>query len=917
VVLKYVENLIAWGDSLFRQETMESVNEALQIYVLANHVLGDRPEVVPKRGTLRAESYDSLAQRWDDFSNAQVELQNIFPYSSDASISEVSTGPNLLGTGKAFYFCIPPNDKLLEYWNTAADRLDKIRHCKNIDGVDWQPALFAPPIDPAALIQAMSQGLSLGSILADLSTPPPLYRFTTVIQKANEFCADVKALGSELLAALEKKDAEELGRLRASHETQMLEAVTAIRERQVLEAEANKENLVKARSLAEFRFKHYMALLGNDTPNVPASPSLNATLTADSQLPPDTVIPKVQTNVDQALQGSGETGLKVLRKEKEALDKSDMAKLANATASAADAAASILNLFPGISTDGKPYGVGAGSMWGGQNLGAASTAVARASSGLAAWFSQQAAQASTTASYIRREQEWTLQANIAAQDIIQIDKQITSADIRIQIAEKELENHLQQIENTKQVEDFLKNKFTNQELYQWMKEQLFSVYKQSYNLAYDMAKKAEKAYRFETGVNSASFIQYGYWDNSQQGLIAGEKLQLALRDLERAYLNDNRREFELNKSVSLRSLDPVAFITLRETGQCYVSIPEELFDLDFQGHYFRRLKAVRVSIPCVAGPYTSVNCTARLISNALRINTNVNGDGYEHANDQGIWTEDERFRSNLVPVTAIATSHAQNDAGMFEFNFRDERYLPFEGAGVISRWQIELSKEDESTETDLRLFDYSTISDVILHLDYTARDGGEDFQSSVTTHLLSYFDDPESPGAPFMRVFSMREEFPTEWYRFFHPATAGADQVLSVTLGRQRFPLIGGNRDVTVSSMDVFARCFRSDHYIMTVSYALDRPDPVVSGDIELEPKDPYGGLHHVHIDSSALYDPTHFHFGLNLEDDLDITQPISLQIKRKGEATYAALAAEPENEIQDVHLVLHYKLRKPASTTS
>ncbi|MBL0073869.1 MAG: hypothetical protein IPP34_19535 [Bacteroidetes bacterium] len=83
------------------------------------------------------------------------------------------------------------------------------------------------------------------------------------------------------------------------------------------------------------------------------------------------------------------------------------------------------------------------------------------------------------AGYIRREQDWTLQANLAAKEIIQLDKQITSADIRIQISQKELSNHKQQIENSKQVEQYLKDKFTNQELYQWMKEQLFSVYKQS------------------------------------------------------------------------------------------------------------------------------------------------------------------------------------------------------------------------------------------------------------------------------------------------------------------------------------------------------------------------------------------------------------------------------------------------------
>ena len=50
------------------------------------------------------------------------------------------------------YFCVPPNDKLLGYWDTVADRLFKIRHCMNIEGVVRQLPLFEPPIDPALLV---------------------------------------------------------------------------------------------------------------------------------------------------------------------------------------------------------------------------------------------------------------------------------------------------------------------------------------------------------------------------------------------------------------------------------------------------------------------------------------------------------------------------------------------------------------------------------------------------------------------------------------------------------------------------------------------------------------------------------------------------------------------------------------------
>ena len=53
VVMKYIDNLIGWGDSLFRQDTIESINQATQLYVLAGHILGPRPEVIPRRGKIQ------------------------------------------------------------------------------------------------------------------------------------------------------------------------------------------------------------------------------------------------------------------------------------------------------------------------------------------------------------------------------------------------------------------------------------------------------------------------------------------------------------------------------------------------------------------------------------------------------------------------------------------------------------------------------------------------------------------------------------------------------------------------------------------------------------------------------------------------------------------------------------------------
>jgi len=49
-------------------------------------------------------------------------------------------------------------------------------------------------------------------------------------------------------------------------------------------------------------------------------------------------------------------------------------------------------------------------------------------------------------------------------------------------------------------------------------------------------------------------------------------------------------------------------------------------------------------------------------------------------------------------------------------SFQDERFLPFENAGVISTWHLKLSPIPQ--------FVYALISDVVMHLRYTAREGG-------------------------------------------------------------------------------------------------------------------------------------------------------------------------------------------------
>ena len=127
-----------------------------------------------------------------------------------------------------------------------------------------------------------------------------------------------------------------------------------------------------------------------------------------------------------------------------------------------------------------------------------------------------------------------------------------------------------------------KGKKTNKSLYSWMKREVKGLYGQSFQFAFDVAKKAERALQHELGNPDLSFLQFGYLAG-KEGLLAGEKLFLDLKRMEVAYHDLNQREYELTKSVSVQQVDPMALVQLRTTGRCTVRLPETLFDLMVPG----------------------------------------------------------------------------------------------------------------------------------------------------------------------------------------------------------------------------------------------------------------------------------------------------------------------------------------------
>lgn len=211
IVMKYISILIASGDQMFRQNTLETVPLAIQYYTMAAHLYGPPGHVVTTNAKRPPRTYNSLLSKWDAFSNAMIDFESAFPF--------VRVYNGQAGRPISRYFCVPDNPKLKELRATIDDRLYKIRHCQDINGNAIKLALFEPPIDPGALVRATANGISLANVMEHLGGPMPNYRFRYLLQKAFEMVHELRSLGDAFLAAKEKKDSQSYELIRIGHET--------------------------------------------------------------------------------------------------------------------------------------------------------------------------------------------------------------------------------------------------------------------------------------------------------------------------------------------------------------------------------------------------------------------------------------------------------------------------------------------------------------------------------------------------------------------------------------------------------------------------------------------------------------------------------------------------------------------------
>lgn len=797
-VMAYLDNLIAWGDSLFRQDTGEAIDEALQLYILAANILGPRPQVVPDTGSVPPQTYMQLRNDLDPFGNALRDFEGALlfdglPRAADAGAEELVV---LGGIGKSLYFGVPHNDKVLGYWDTVADRLFKIRNSLNLEGVFRRLALFEPPIDPAMLARAAAAGLSPSAAMNASANLTPV-RFQPLLRQATELAQQVASLGQSLLSAMEKEDGEALALLRSQHEKKTAELATQVRYGQVQEATKAKEGVAASINSALMRYAYYERLLGRDASTIvlPQLDEIDRKTLAKQNLKTFEPSPtRRDVPVDVAGGLPGDASERYLnRQEAQELEKLADARDAQDAVRWIQLGGQVAALLPELGVDIKPFGVGGHLSFGGAALSRMVQIAADVASRSGDRLTYEAGTVSKMGSYARREQDWAQQSNLALAEIEQLHKQLRGAQVREAVAQAELDNHLAQIAQLAEIELFLNaegksgnnRKATNKALYTWNKREVRSLYSRVYKLAYEAAVRAQTTLEHELGQAPKKPIVQGGHMGGKEGLLAGEKLLFDLKQLEDYYLRNNVRQLEVVRHVSLAQLNPLALLKLRTTGACSFDVPEEWYDLEGPSHYFRRIQSVAVTIPCITGPLTSVNCRVTLSNSTVRREPKV-----------------ESREKQVGVVDSIVASSAQQDSGFTDAG--GEQWRPFELYGAAGTWGLELPG---SGKDGIRTFDYDSISDVVLTVRFTAKADGI-LRKPVVDRLEKMLKGQDG-GMGSARLFSLRHEFPGAWAELKNAPGAelpeGTEASVTMTFEKAMFPYwLNSTKGPKISKVEFF-----------------------------------------------------------------------------------------------------------------
>lgn len=379
----------------------------------------------------------------------------------------------------------------------------------------------------------------------------------------------------------------------------------------------------------------------------------------------------------------------------------------------------------------------------------------------------QAQVASIYATHERRKQEWQLQKSLADKDIEIGGQQIGLALKQLDMARQERDIASMRADQAQAAVEFLATRFTNAELYEWMSGVLGRVYSYFLQQATSIAQLAQNQLAFERQETPPAFIQLDYWQppaeeqtngngttTDRRGLTGSARLLQDIYKLDQYAFETNKRKLQISQTFSLARLFPFEFQQFRETGVLPFVTPLELFDRDFPGHYLRLIKRVRVSVVALVPPVQGI-----------RASLMAGGISRVVVGPEVFQTLEIRRNPEVIAFTS-----PMNATGLFDLEAEGEMLLPFEGTGVDATWRLEMPRAANP-------FDFRSLADVLVTLEYTALHSF-DYRQQVIRRL-----DPQASGEC---SFSLRDDFPDQWYDLRNPDQVDPARQMLITLEARR-----------------------------------------------------------------------------------------------------------------------------------
>lgn len=159
----------------------------------------------------------------------------------------------------SFDFCVPPNPIINALRRHGENRLNYLRNCRNIAGHPRVVSPYAAATDAVSGLPYLEDG---AIVLPGMATyQPTQYRYETLIERAKHLVNLAQQFESALLSAIEKRDAELYGQLRARQDLRLTRAQITLQDLRVTEADHGIRLAELQKERAVIQRDHYSDLI--------------------------------------------------------------------------------------------------------------------------------------------------------------------------------------------------------------------------------------------------------------------------------------------------------------------------------------------------------------------------------------------------------------------------------------------------------------------------------------------------------------------------------------------------------------------------------------------------------------------------------------------------------------------------------